>query len=196
MAGLSPVVALEYINLFESPQIKMEIAPLLHLISKFFGLSLRWVRALYPLSSSGRRQGHAWHCSQPWARGISNYDYTTTIYNTLLTLLPVSSDTAIAIAFGVLGTAINIFGIIIAYLTLRAINTENRTSYHPYCPKNISFDMRNEDLKRSDKLVIAEAPRPQPCHIHEHTHTFGRRDTENNVVRRVGNINKRVLKSF
>jgi hypothetical protein len=127
---------------------------------------------------------------------MSNYDYTTAIYNTLLTILPVSSDTAIAIAFGVLGTAINIFGIIIAYLTLRAMNIENRTSHHPYWSENISFDIRNEDLKRPNELVIAEERRPQRFHVHEHMHTFGRRDTENNVVRRVGNIDGRVRESF
>lgn len=44
--------------------------------------------------------------------------------------LLVSSDTAITIAFGVLGTAINLFGILIAYLTLRAMIVENRT-YRP-----------------------------------------------------------------
>jgi hypothetical protein len=92
--------------------------------------------------------------------------------------------------------AINIFGIVIAYLTLRAMNIENRASHHPYCPENISFDMRNEELKRPDKLVTAEESRPQRFHVHEHTHTFDRRDTENNVVRRVGNIGGRVLESF
>lgn len=57
-----------------------------------------------------------------------------TIPNPLLTCLPVSSDTAIAIAFGVLGTAINLLGILLAYLTLRAMTIENgtyRTSLHP-----------------------------------------------------------------
>jgi hypothetical protein len=91
---------------------------------------------------------------------------------------------------------INIFGIIIAYLTLRAMNIENRAPHHSYYPENISFDMRNEELKRSDKLVTTEEPRPQRFHVHKHTHTFGRRDTENNVVRRVGNTDRRVLESF
>jgi hypothetical protein len=44
----------------------------------------------------------------------------------LLTVIPVSPGTSIAIAFGILSTVISLLGVWIGYLTLRAMAFENR----------------------------------------------------------------------
>jgi len=104
-----------------------------------------------------------------------------TLSNPPLTYLLGSSDIAIAIIFGVLGTIINIFGILIAYLTLRAMNVEN----HIPQPSRMFTKHQLSELKGSDKLIVAEEPRPQQLlYVHKHTHTFNHTDAEDDIVRR------------
>ena len=56
---------------------------------------------------------------------ISEANFTPIELDALI--LPVSTDAAIAIAFGLLSITISIASVVIAYLTLRAMNTENCT---------------------------------------------------------------------
>jgi hypothetical protein len=105
-----------------------------------------------------------------------------TISNAPLTCFLGSSDTAIAIIFGVLGTIINLLGILIAYLTLRAMTIENHI---PQPSRMLQSKHQLLDLKGFDKFILAEEPRPQHLvHVHKHTHTFDRTDAEEDIVRR------------
>lgn len=51
------------------------------------------------------------------------------VYIPLLTVILVSPDTSIAIAFGILSTVISVLGVWIGYLTLRAMAFETRTQF-------------------------------------------------------------------
>jgi hypothetical protein len=74
---------------------------------------------------AGERQSHhvqLLHCSQPCI-----FSYLFQSYEFVLTLV-VSSDAAIAIAFGLISIFISMLGVWISYLTLRATSAESSTN--------------------------------------------------------------------
>ena len=176
--------AMQHIKPTSNPQLKMKITHLLHPINEYISkLSSRWVRAFSPYSSH-HRQSHVFLCSQPYLMLEHPHTSITTCHHIQcpLTCLLGSSDTAITIIFGVLGIIINILGILIAYLTLRAMAVENHTSQPS---RMFTKHQPNFKIQRFDKFIVAEGPRPQQLlHVHKHTHTFNRTDAEEDIVRR------------
>jgi hypothetical protein len=85
---------------------------------------------------------------------------TLNIPNPLLTCLPVSSDTIIAIAFGVLGTAINILSTLLAYLTLRAMIIENRACQHSFYSPLSSLRYEVSGLTHYRRATSSTIPPP------------------------------------
>jgi hypothetical protein len=76
--------------------------------------------------------------------------------------MPVSSDTAIAIAFGLLGTIISLLGLLVGYLTLRAMPTgmliSSSSSVNHNLPQSICltrFVKRKTKVSTTSNLVVS-----------------------------------------
>jgi hypothetical protein len=95
-------------------------------------------------------------------------------YLSLLTIILVSPDTSIAIAFGILSTVISLLGVGLGYLTLRAIAFENRMYSSPSLTSLRSplFPSYSCHILEADYRIEGLGPRDleyRPIQRHERT---------------------------
>jgi hypothetical protein len=88
----------------------------------------------------------------------------------LLTPILVSTDTAVTIAFGLLSTIISLLGLLVGYLTLRAMASGTVTALRSLLLTASSSEEYQLNSNFVEKYPTPEIFESRQVHRHEHTH--------------------------